>query len=111
MDIVSLFRFGVLHLIETPLVIKTQSLLEMLAADYQNNRYRNFFKILETYPDTLAQLKSAVNVTVLVPTNEAIDSVEEVTENIVNYHVIDKLVLESHLAHTYEEKVRVSKVF
>ena len=91
-------------------MIRTQSILEMLASDYQNNRYRNFFKILETYPSTLAQLKAAVNVTVLVPTNEAIDSVEEITENIINYHVIDKLVLESHFAHTYEEKVENRKI-
>ena len=94
-----------LHLIEKPLVIRTQSILEILAAEYHNHRYRNFFKILETFPDTMNMLKSSVNVTVLVPTNGAIDSVTDITENMINYHVIDKLVLESHLAHTYEEKV------
>ena len=67
--------------------------------------YRSFFKKIEDFTDILERLKSAPNMTLLVPTNEVVDNFTYLSASSINFHIIDTLVLESDILHTNERHV------
>ena len=95
-DIVT--NHGVIHLIDTPLVIRTDTMAKTLSSAEHNHRYKSFFSHLQSYPDLLETVDKLSNVTILVPTNEAFDSVKDyVTDEVLSLHSMKNLILESQI--------------
>ena len=67
--------------------------------------FRSFFKKIEDFKDILERLKTAPNMTLLVPTNEVVDNSTNLSASSINFHIIDTLVLESDILHTNERHV------
>ena len=67
--------------------------------------FRSFFKKIEDFTDILERLKTAPNMTLLVPTNEVVDNSTNLSASSINFHIIDTLVLESDFLHTNERHV------
>ena len=105
-DIVT--NHGVIHLIDTPLVIRTDTMAKTLSSAEHNHRYKSFFSHLQSYPDLLETVDNLSNVTILVPTNEAFDSVKDVvTDDILSLHFMKSLVLESQIVFRTNSDVSV----
>ena len=86
---------GVIHLIDTPLVIMPQTLAQMVAERPG---------LEEKIPGLGEQLESAVNMTLLLPSNAALSEMEEAD---VRLHLLPTLVLESSFLTMNESNVSV----
>ena len=85
---------GVIHLIDKPLVILTSSMVELVTDS--NPRYRTFLSYLQlvSAKDRLVETR-----TLLVPTERAFSEFEseEVSEEMINSHLLSDLVLQSDI--------------
>ena len=86
---------GVIHLIDTPLVLMPQTLAQMVAEKPG---------LAEKMPGLSAQLESAANMTLLLPSNAALSEMEEAD---VRLHLLPTLVLESSFLAMNESSVSV----
>ena len=96
---------GVLHLIDTPLVVRPRPLAQLLAAD---PRYSSFHAQLAAWPESAQLLAAARNMTLLVPTNEAFRRLgnRSLDEATLRLHLLDNLVLEEDINWRNESNVR-----
>ena len=96
---------GVLHLIDTPLVVRPRPLAQLLAAD---PRYSSFHAQLAAWPESAQLLAAARNMTLLVPTNEAFRRLgnQSLDEATLRLHLLDTLVLEEDINWRNESNVR-----
>ena len=85
---------GVIHLIDTPLVLMPQTLAQMVAERPG---------LAEKMLGLSAQLESAVNMTLLLPSNAALSEMEEEAD--VRLHLLPTLVLESSFLAMNESSV------
>ena len=100
---------GVIHLIDTPLVIMTQTLAELLSSHNHNLRYKSFFSQISSHPHIIKRINDAHNATLLVPTNAAIESLEvDLSDNILEAHILDRLILENEIEQSNETNVSQS---
>ena len=86
---------GVIHLIDTPLVLMPQTLAQMVAEKGME----------EKMPGLSAQLEIAANMTLLLPSNAALSEMEGEAD--VRLHLLPTLVLESSFLAMNESSVSV----
>ena len=86
---------GVIHLIDTPLVLMPQTLAQMVAEKGME----------EKMPGLSAQLEIAANMTLLLPSNAALSEMEGEAD--VRLHLLPTLVLESSFLAMNETSVSV----
>ena len=84
---------GVLHLIDTPLVLMPQTLAQTAAEKPS---------LEEKMPGLSAQLEASVNMTLLLPSNAALTEIEEAD---VSLHLLPTLLLESSFMTINESSV------
>lgn len=103
-DIVT--NMGVIHLIDTPLVLMTQTLSEIFSADSSSLMYSSFLNSINPNSSIMKQMINAQNVTVLVPTNAAIENASaDLSDEIIEHHFLNTLVLEADLQDSNETSV------
>ena len=85
---------GVIHLIDTPLVLMPQTLAQMVAEKPG---------LAEKMPGLSAQLETAANMTLLLPSNAALSEMEGEAD--VRLHLLPTLVLESSFLAMNESSV------
>ena len=90
---------GVIHLIDTPLVLMPQTLAQMVAERAGLEEKMDLAKM-----GLGEQLESAVNMTLLLPSNAALSEIEEAD---VRLHLLPTLVLESSFLTMNESSVSV----